>query len=462
MKHFLVILFLCFSFLGLAQSKSNTVIHVKVQEEIAPSATRLVLKALTEAEQKQARLILLELDTYGGLLLEADSIRKRIIDCKTPVYVFINKNAASAGALISLACDKIFMSPGSNIGSSTAVDQNGEVLPDKYQSYTRSIMRSTAMSHGSDTVIENGDTIIKYKRDPRIAEAMVDDRLAIPGLIDSGRIVAFTPSEAIANGYCEAEVASVKELLEMEGFGDAEVVEVKKTSLDKIIGYLAKPALQGVLVMFIFWGIFFELRSPGIGFPLAIAIIAALLYFAPLYLDGLAANWEILLFVVGLVLIGLEIFVIPGFGVAGITGILLTVSSLVLSMIRNVDFDFSTASETEISGALLVVLISLIGFIIGAFLFGRGMDRSPLFKRLILSDTLESAKTGHSISATSGTENWVGEKGIAHTSIRPIGKARIHDQIIEVKSLNEFIPEGTPIHVVGKELGYWLVEATEA
>lgn len=460
MKHFLSLILLLGQFCLFAQEQATEIVYVKLQENIAPSATRLVKKALTTAETKNADYVLLELDTYGGLLLDGDSIRKNIIDCTKPVYVFINKNSGSAGALISIACDKIYMASGATIGSATVVDGNGAVLPDKYQSYMRSIMRSTAESHGKDTIITQGDTTVRFKRDPRIAEAMVDERIAIPGVIDSGRIVAFATSEAIEHGYCEGEKNSIQEIFEEEGWDNPNITKVEKSTLDKVIGFLANPALQGALMMIIFWGIFFEIRTPGIGFPLAAAVLAAMLYFAPLYLDGLAANWEILLFVVGIILIGFEIFVIPGFGVAGITGILLTVGSLILSLIRNVDFDFSLSSESEISGALMVVFVALVGFVIGAFLFGRGMMNSPLFKRLILSDTLENAKTGIHTPATM-PKDMLGSTGVAHSSIRPIGKAKIDGTLMDVKSMGAFIEEGSKIRIVSRELGYWVVEKVD-
>ncbi|MBO6515804.1 MAG: nodulation protein NfeD [Bacteroidia bacterium] len=457
MKHFLSLALLFLQIQVFAQDSSLKIVHFKVQEEISPSASRLVKKALATATEQEADAVILELDTYGGLLLDADSIRIDILDFEKPVYAFINKNSGSAGALISIACDKIFMAPGATIGSATVVDGSGQVLPDKYQSYMRSIMRSTAESHGSDTLIQDGDTSIVYVRDPKIAEAMVDERIEIEGLIPNDRILAFTTSEAIDNHYCEGEAESLNDIFKQEGWEQPTVVKVEKSRLDKIVGFLANPALQGALIMIIFWGIFFEIRTPGIGFPLAAAVAAAMLYFAPLYLDGLAANWEILLFIVGIVLIGFEVFVIPGFGVAGITGILLTVGSLVLSLIRNVDFDFSTTTEDDISAALLMVFIALVGFILGAFLFGRGMMSSPLFKRLVLSDTLKDAKAGVHIPTDQST-NMVGKKGKAHTSIRPMGKAKIDGVIMDVKSMGDFIDEGANVRIVSKELGYWVVE----
>ncbi|MFT5479252.1 MAG: membrane-bound serine protease (ClpP class), partial [Bacteroidia bacterium] len=196
--------------------------------------------------------------------------------------------------------------------------------------------------------------------------------------------------------------------------------------------------------------------TPGIGFPLAAAGICALLYFAPLYLDGLAANWEILLFFLGLILLALEVFVIPGFGVAGITGIVLTVTSLILSLIRNSNFDFSNTTGAEVQSALTVVFVSLVAFVGGLFIFGKGFANSPLSKKLVLLDTLKDARVGG--NAMASTSSLIGISGVALTSLRPLGKIRIGEDVVNAKSSGEFISEGSEILVIGKELGYWVVE----
>lgn len=456
MKHFLTAALLLFVFHSISAQETARVVQFDIKEEIAPSATRIVSKGLKTAEELKADYIVIHMNTFGGLLTDADSIRTAILRTEIPVYVFIDKNAASAGALISIACDRIYMAPGSSMGSATVVDGSGNVLPDKYQSYMRSIMRATAESHGQDTMISNGDTVLKYRRDPLIAEGMVDPRTVIPGLVDSSKVVAFTPEEAMKYGYCEGKVNSVKELLEQAGVTKYTITKVEKSGMDKVIGFLSDPVLSGILIMFIFWGIFFELRSPGIGFPLAIAILSALLYFAPLYLEGLAANWEILLFIVGLILIGLEIFVIPGFGVAGISGIALTIVSLVLSLIRNVDFDFSYTESGEMIRALTIVLMALVGFTLGAIIMGKGLMNTPLFRRLVLDTTLENAKANMPAMVETAAET-----GIAHTDLRPIGKIRLGEEIVEAKTMGEFIGEGESVRVIGRELTYFVVERSK-
>jgi len=134
---------------------------------------------------------------------------------------------------------------------------------------------------------------------------------------------------------------NIKEVMKQAGIKDYEIREFIMTPMEKIIGFLASPAISGFLIMIIIGGIYFELRTPGVGFPSAAAILAAIIYFAPLYLEGLAQHWEIILFIVGLILIAVEIFAIPGFGVAGVSGILLVITGLTLSMVDNVVFKFN-------------------------------------------------------------------------------------------------------------------------
>src|SRR5690606_1414167 len=171
-------------------------------------------------------------------------------------------------------------------------------------------------------VVVGNDTIEQWWRDPRIAEAMVDPAVFIEGIIDTGKVLTFTPTEAIDNGYCEGVAENVPEVLQKLGIEEYTIVEYQPSFIERIIGLLVHPVFSGLLIMAIIGGIYFELQTPGVGFPLGVAILAAVLYFAPLYLEGLAEHWEILLFVIGLILVAVELFVLPGFGIAGISGIL--------------------------------------------------------------------------------------------------------------------------------------------
>jgi membrane-bound serine protease (ClpP class) len=440
MKQIFVVLFSLVALMSSAQEKKVVVFDLK--EDIAPAASRMTAKAVELAEEMNADLILVHMNTYGGYVTDADSIRSRLLNTKIPVYVFIDNNAASAGALISLACDKIYMRPGAAIGATTVVDQSGAKAPDKYQSYMRKQMRSTAESHGIDTIM-NGDTI--WVRNPDIAEGMVDESMVVAGLDDSSKVITLTTEEALKWGYCEGKAESLEEILEINGITDYQITKVKKTTLDKLVAFFANPALRSVLILLMLGGIYFEFQSPGIGFPIAVSVVAALAYFAPLYLEGLADNWEILAFIIGLVLIAVEIFVIPGFGVAGVSGILLVLGSLVLSMIANVNFDFSGTDTVQVNNALASLFFAMVGLAVLVYFFGRNILKSKAFSRLIIHDTLEG-RVPTQVEAEH-LDNIIGQIGTAKTALRPMGRIEIDGVNYEAKTNGEFIDSGVKIVV---------------
>ncbi|MDR0811887.1 MAG: nodulation protein NfeD [Paludibacter sp.] len=423
-----------------------------IKKEINSTTWLYVQRGIAEAQKESADIIILHINTYGGEVLYADSIRTRILNCEIPIYAFIDNNAASAGALISIACDKIFMRSGGNIGAATVVNETGAAMPDKYQSYMRATMRSTAEAHGQDTVVNGRDTTYRWHRDPQIAEAMVDDRVYIAGVIDSGKTLTFTAQEAINYRYCEGLAENVEDIIENQLHIDNYTISVyKPTALVEIKGFLSSTIIQGLLIMLIIGGIYFELQTPGVGFPLAAAVTAAVLYFAPLYIDGLAANWEIIIFVVGLILVGLEIFVIPGFGVAGIAGIACIFGGLILSLLGNVNFDFQPVSSESVGRAFLTVTGGVIlGFLLIWYLSSK-IGKKGLFRNVALVKTLDN-QSGY-IGVPVETAETVGKEGNAYTVLRLSGKVQIDNEIYDAISEDGFIEKGTRVKVIKYETG---------
>lgn len=405
-----------------------------IQEEIAPPVWHKTQKAFEEAKALGAELIIINMNTYGGHVDVADSIRTRILNCDIPVYVLINNNAASAGALISIACDSIYMVPGANIGAATVVNQAGEAMPDKYQSYMRSMMRSTAEVNG---------------RDPEIAQAMVDPRIVIPGLIDSTMVLTFTPSEAIENGFCEAEVKNIPELLDRLNIKNYKIEKQELKATDLVIRFLISPMVSSVLIMMIVGGIYFELQSPGVGFPIAAAILGAILYFAPHYIEGLVEHWEIAVFVIGVILLAVEIFVIPGFGVSGITGVLFIIGSLALATVRNVGFHFEVPDITQLVYSLLYVSLASLGGLIGSYYLTNKLFGNAQFGALSLM-TVQKKEEGFSIKESSYS-NLIGAHGIAQTILRPSGKVKIENGYYDAVAKIGYIEKGEVIKVSGYE-----------
>ena len=371
-------------------------------------------------------------------------MRTAILNSKIPVYVFIDVNAASAGALIAIACDSIYMKNSSSIGAATVVDGGtGAKAPDKYQSYMRGIMRATAESHGKITIIENGDTISRWRRDPTIAEAMVDERIVIPGYADSTQILTLTASQAIELGYCEGIAESVHEVIVSQlGYNDYILETYNPTLYDKIKGFLTNGVVQAFLIMFIIGGIYFELQSPGVGFPSAAALTAAILYFTPLYLTGYAQNWEVLLFVLGLIFIVFEIFVVPGFGVTGILGIVLILASLILALVGNINFNFEGLPAREIFRAFITVLGGMgMGIILIIYLMSR-IGKKGIFMNV----ALHADQEGY-VSVPMEPKSIVGKTGFAATVLRPSGKVNIDGEYYDAISLRGMIEKGDEIEV---------------
>ena len=436
----ILILFATSSAIVDAQDSDRIIYTFDIKEEIAPPVWHKTKKAFREAKENKADLILIHMNTYGGLLDAADSIRTAILNSAIPVWVFIDNNAASAGALISIACDSIYMRSGANIGAATVVDQTGKPMPDKYQSYMRSMMRSTAEASG---------------RDPDIAQAMVDPRIYIQGIIDTGQVLTFTANEAMKYNYCEGIAESVNEVFEVAGIKDYKIIEQHLTISDKIIRFLINPFVSGILIMIIIGGIYFELQTPGIGFPSAAAVVAALLYFAPLYIEGLAEHWEIILFIVGLILLVLEIFVIPGFGIPGILGIIFVVAGLTLSMVGNTGFNFEGIILTGLIKSFFIVVIAGFFAIVLSFYFGRKLLTSTAFGHLAL-DSVQKHEEGFSVS-DSAYKSMIGKNGVAHTILRPSGKVLIEGEIYDATAESGYIDKEIAIKVTDYQTGQLIV-----
>ncbi len=421
--------------------KTKKIFLFDIKEEIARPVLRKTQMAFKEAQRVKADIILIHMNTYGGALDAADSIRTVILYSKIPVYVFIDHNAASAGALISIACKKIYMRSASNIGAATVVNQSGEPMPDKYQSYMRSLMRSTAEANG---------------RDPDIAQAMVDSRIKIEGVNDSGKVLTFTTTEAIKHGYCNGEAENIEQLLSKDGIKKYQIIKQEFSFIDKAILFLIHPIVSGILIVLIIGGLYFEIQSPGFGIPLGICVFGALLYFAPLYLEGLAANWEILIFIIGVILVILEIFAIPGFGFVGISGIVLIITGLALSLLDNHGFDFSHLSANGLMMAFSTVLISIFISILLSFYLSSKFLTSGKFSKLALQ-TIQRKEHGFSVAENSYKE-LIGQTGVSVTMLRPVGKVEIHSEIFQATAQTGFINKGENIRVVNYENTQLIVE----
>lgn len=426
-----------------------------INGDIMPAQQRLVSKCLTEAREQETDLVVIRMNTYGGLVNVADSIRTMILNYPTPIWVYIDNQAASAGALIALAADRIYMHPGGSIGAASVVDQNGQPMLDKFQSFMRATMRATAESHGQVIErIENGDTIRRWWRDPQTAEAMVGRTVADSTTVN---VLTFTASEAVKNHFSEGTASSLEETLAQGGVETYTLTEYRPTTLDRLLAWLMNPVVQGIFVMMIVGGIYFELQSPGIGFALVVAILGAVLYFAPLYLEGVAQNWELILFIIGLGLLAVEIFVLPGFGIAGVAGIVAVILGLSFAAIDNDLLRHLPTGEITVGWILqpiLVVIIATTAALIGGLLLSKRFltGTTPLQRKVVL--TAEMAPEQGYVSHPQVASELIGKTAEVAAVLRPSGRVIIdgiyYDAIAEE---GQFIPRGKQVIITRFEGG---------
>lgn len=423
---------------------TDTLVYIlPINDEIGSTTWRHTKRGLEEASQMNASLILLHLNTYGGTVEHADSMRTALLHSPIPVVAFVDNNAASAGALIALACDSVYMRPDASMGAATVVNGNdGTAMPDKYQSYMRAMMRATAEQHGK---IKGNDSTWRWRRDPLIAEAMVDTRIVVPGLIDSTKVLTFTPDEAIRWGYADGKADSIDDVIAQLGINHYTTATFRASWVDNLMGFLTSPAIQAILIMIIIGGIYFELQTPGMGFPSLAALTAAILYFLPLFLTGIVSSWVVLLFVGGLILLLVEIFIIPGFGIAGIAGCCAMAGAVIIGLLESFSLPSGHIDITAIWQTILTLAIATAACI--ALIMYLTSHYGPKFitrtTELTHSQRIEEGYIGVDTSL----KRLVGQSAQALTDLRPAGKIIIDDNEYDAVAQRGFIEAGTAVRI---------------
>ncbi len=423
------VLFLLFLSVLLYPQTNTKVYYAQINGEIDLGKAPFVRRVISNAQEEHASAVVFEINTFGGRVDAATQIKDAILESQIPTVAFINKRAVSAGALISLACKTIIMAPGSLIGASTVVDQEGKKQSEKYQSYMRSEMRSTAEKNG-----RRGD----------LAEAMVDERVSIPGIDDSTKLLSLTYQEAQELGMCDTVLDSKSEILNYIALPGAQIVEVKSNWAENFVAFLNTPFIASLLIIIGLIGLYSELKAPGLGIPGVVGVIAFALFFGSSYILQIASSLNIILFIAGLVLLIIEIFFIPGFGITGISGIALIVGSIFFSLFKvGPVFDHHSFQVAVVQMAsALVVSVSVISLIV------KYLPKSDRFLKLSLHDNV-SASSGF-IASNDFTEI-VGKVGESVTPLRPAGKVSIDGIIYDVVTEGSFIEAIKPVKVISAD-----------
>lgn len=427
-KNILILLFLSiFIFSNYLYSKDSKVYVISKLEfqEVNRWYSGYIKKAIDQAYEDKADLIILELDTPGGLLSSALSIKNYIIESKVPVAVYINKNALSAGALISLSAKEIYMSDGSVIGAATPIYLNGnepKKASEKEVSAMRAAMRASAESS---------------KKNIRAAEAMVDETIVLTrkndGIdLDNKTLLTLSADEAVKINIADKKANSIDEILKLKNIENAELIYVEEEGYDTVLKFLLNPLILSLLMSIGIAGIYIEIKTPGFGVGGVTAIITFAVFFFAQFFSGNSSFLAPGIFLLGIILLCVEIFLIPGFGITGILGIIGIVGGIFLSFgIHN------------IAVASLVVFISLLIDIVFIILIARFMSKSKDFKNKI---TLDMDISGYHSSVS--YNELIGKTGTAETFFRPSGYILIDGKKYDAVSEGEFIDKGSNLKVI--------------
>ena len=277
---------------------------------------------------------------------------------------------------------------------------------------------------------------------------MVDEDIKVDSVSMEGKVITFSTKEALKYGFCDAELNSIDEIMDRQGIENYEISSFELGSAEGIISFFLNPIVSSILILLILGGLYFELQTPGIGFPIIASITALILYLVPYYLNGVAENWEIIMFFIGIIFIALEVFVIPGFGIFGIAGLFTSITSLILIMLNNDLFDFTFVLSRDLVSSSLSVLISVLSFLLIVLFGGIKLTDSNAFKNIALAQTQEVSK-GYISNRYSN--NIVGKKGKSFTVLRPSGKIKIDSQIFDASTEGDFIEKNKNIIVVSVE-----------
>ena len=465
-----VLIFLLFAFLNIStncETVQKKVYLIPVTGVVDLGLSGFIKRSTEEAKKSDAKAVIFELDTPGGRVDAAEEILEYIRSLKPILTIaFINDEASSAGAFISFGCDKIVMAPGSSIGSAeprTSIGPTSEGTDEKYVSDFRSKFKSIAEenNHSGNLAQKMVDKDIELKKvkikgedfiltteelEEKKKEFKEEDIVIEAGNIgfQKGKLLNLTAKDAVELKLAEAELKTKEEILSYFGLKDSVIIGTSPNWSEGIVRFLTHPIVSSLLMTLGFLGLIFEVTHPGWTLPGTIALVCLALFFWGHYLVGLANLIEILMFIAGVGLLLLEIFVMPGFGIPGITGIILIIGGLFLALIKSAS-PFQ-APKVELMGAFYIMAWSFAITLVSMVLLIRFLPQSGFWKRVALTTSEE--KTGGYRADTAGMETLIGKVGRTVSILRPSGRAVFGDKILDVITEGDFIETEKEVRVV--------------
>lgn len=454
---------------------TENVFVILIHGEIDRSMVVFVRRSIQKASDQKADILIFDIDTFGGRVDSALQITTLIgssAPIKTVAHITTGPESTgvswSAGALIAFSSSRIYMAPGTSIGAATPVlmtQEGPQPASEKAVSAIRAQMAALAEKNGYPTGVAKAMVDV----DVELLEVYVDEELLVltreefealerdanksgkkveKGKVVSpaGKLLTLTAKEMERYGVSSGTVATQDELMGALGLENPRLVRLDESPADRIVGIITSSGFTGMLILIGIVALLLELSSPGFGVPGTVAVICFAVVFSSYALLGTVGSLELILFVVGVILLILEIFIIPGFGVAGVSGLVLIGASLVLSMQGFVFPSFEWQRDI-LKRNLLVVSMSLVSSLIIFGIMAYSLPQLRLFSKLMLK-TAQSADEGYTVQSREEEKQLLGKQGVAVTTLRPSGKAEIGDEVFYVETEGDFVDSGSTVEVI--------------
>lgn len=434
-RHIILILFSIITLL----MGSDIVYRVPIHGTIDLGLPPYIERSIKTAQEGNAKAVIFDIDTFGGRVDAATQIKDAILGARIPTVAFINRRAVSAGALISLSCESIYITSGGIIGAATAVDMSGNKGSEKVISYMREEMASTAESRGRNTTIAKGMVDEELSFTHLVIDGDSVEVLDIEGRKE-GKLITLTTELALKYGIVDGQAETMDEVLSTMNLTDAEIKNASENWSENFVRFLTHPVVASLLMTFGFLGILFELQSPGWGIPGTVGFLCLALSLGASYIAQLATMTDLLIIAFGVSLLLLEVLVIPGFGIAGLGGIGFVLWGLYELLLPEVP-----VGEEIASMALTGFTIGLFGGLVALVLLFRIVVKTRFWEKLT-SPGIQKAEEGYSSSI--GLEGYVGKTGVATTDLRPSGWIEVENKKIFVVSEGEYILKETPVKII--------------
>ncbi len=432
-----------------SEIQKGDIVVIPLEGEVAPSMFYFLRRAVKTAESREAGAIIFEMNTYGGRLDSAEEITKLLHRATIPTYTFINTNAGSAGALIALATRHIWMAPVSAIGAAAPIASSGEDLgvtaKEKTISYWSALIRGSASRNGHNPDV--GEAFMNKEHEVKIGERVVHPKGSLLTLNAQEAAERIGDKPLLADGSADS-VADLIAKANLKG----ERVDIAPTGFERIAFWIT--ALAPLLLLAGMLGFYLELKMPGVSLPGILAVLCFALFFLGHYLAGLS-GWEVVgLFVLGALLVLIEIlFLAHSTIIVGVVGLLLMLGSLLWAMIDRFPGQNFLPSGQMLRVPVLNLLFALVASIVVMAILARYLPRTSVYQRFALAAAIPSGPSlvGSAHEFATPHNLVPGREGIAVTTLRPSGKARFGDHVVDVVTEGGFIAAETSVAVVSTD-----------